>query len=417
MSITEDLIAAQIAKSIDGSLTVRPPTTLTNTSLFPKNSLPFLDITAQSISNRGFFIPFATLLNGPTSLSLSTTRAWTSTNTTLEPWITALIALPEDSSEDSRKSNDGFFTSFRPFPSISNTPISFVEPKRFFMLLIILYWLYWSPSIYKTQSTTCSNTFGPATSPLLFICPTTKIGIPVLLAALVSNAPQRRTCPILPGKPLDWIDCILWIESTTTSSKLPPSIKATTFSTVVSSVTIKLSLLYSFFTVNLSSLSINWEGDSSPQTYRTLPFSQKFKTIFIKSVDFPTPGSPLSRITSPGTIPFPKTRSNSKEPVVILPLDVLLFLFFENSVILLYFEGTTFFSVWEIGKEDSSTSSREPHSPHEGHLPAHLRNSELHALQTYFIYFFFNITKLLSSNPIDTSTNSPLFVPSPLWRI
>ena len=33
------------------------------------------------------------------------------------------------------------------------------------------------------------------------------------------------------------------------------------------------------------------------------------------SVDLPTPGSPASRITAPGTIPPPSTRSNSPTPV------------------------------------------------------------------------------------------------------
>ena len=59
-----------------------------------------------------------------------------------------------------------------------------------------------------------------------------------------------------------------------------------------------------------SARSFTCETDSSPETYKILIVSN-FKATCNISVDLPTPGSPPTKITDPGTIPPPKTLSNS----------------------------------------------------------------------------------------------------------
>src|SRR6478672_6135508 len=50
--------------------------------------------------------------------------------------------------------------------------------------------------------------------------------------------------------------------------------------------------------------------------YRTsCPVRANFAATSSSSVDFPTPGSPASRMTAPGTRPPPSTRSSSSTPV------------------------------------------------------------------------------------------------------
>ena len=62
--------------------------------------------------------------------------------------------------------------------------------------------------------------------------------------------------------------------------------------------------------------SLTCAADSSPVTYRVrLPVSAHFAATSSSRVDLPTPGSPASRMTTPGTKPPPSTRSNSVIPV------------------------------------------------------------------------------------------------------
>ena len=74
------------------------------------------------------------------------------------------------------------------------------------------------------------------------------------------------------------------------------------------------SSLFLLFPSSRSTLNFTCAGDSSPQTYTV---SSILRASWVSSVDFPIPGSPIIRITSPGTIPPPSTRSNSP-----IPLDV-----------------------------------------------------------------------------------------------
>ena len=77
---------------------------------------------------------------------------------------------------------EGFFICTIPSCLISNIPISFVEPNLFFTPLKILYEKYLSPSKYRTVSTICSKTLGPAILPSFVTCP---IIIVVILCPLL----------------------------------------------------------------------------------------------------------------------------------------------------------------------------------------------------------------------------------------
>src|SRR3989441_4243837 len=73
-------------------------------------------------------------------------------------------------------------------------------------------------------------------------------------------------------------------------------------------------------TVNRSARSRIWSGDSSPDTYSAgTPACSSRAAHCSRSVDFPIPGSPPTSTTDPGTIPPPKTKSNSRRPVCHRP--------------------------------------------------------------------------------------------------
>lgn len=58
---------------------------------------------------------------------------------------------------------------------------------------------FWSPSKYRTQSTICSRTLGPAMAPSLLMWPTTKTVIPFPFASCIMDMVQSFTWEILPG--------------------------------------------------------------------------------------------------------------------------------------------------------------------------------------------------------------------------
>src|SRR6266568_4938422 len=60
----------------------------------------------------------------------------------------------------------------------------------------------------------------------------------------------------------------------------------------------------------------SWSGDSSPDTYRVdTPWLSSRAAHCMSSVDLPMPGSPPTSVTEPGTMPPPRTKSNSARPV------------------------------------------------------------------------------------------------------
>src|SRR6266545_1292706 len=97
----------------------------------------------------------------------------------------------------------------------------------------------------------------------------------------------------------------------------------------------------------------------------------------ISSVDFPIPGSPPTSVTDPGTMPPPRTKSNSASPV------------FQRSMLS---DGT-----WEswtgLGPGDPfrrsifptfrpiDSSTKVFHAPHASHLPAHFGCSAPQSVQ------------------------------------
>src|SRR5437667_4047003 len=126
-----------------------------------------------------------------------------------------------------------------------------------------------------------------------------------------------------------------------------------------------------------SARSRNWSGDSSPETYSvTTPWLSSRAAHCMRSVDLPMPGSPPTRTTDPGTIPPPRTKSNSARPVC------------QRAT------ASLFRSVRRIGglavgrlltaeplNRPTGSSINEFQAPHESHLPPHLGWSAPHSVQ------------------------------------
>ena len=95
------------------------------------------------------------------------------------PSSMAQTAVPDSPSSCIGMSiSDGFSTSRRPVPVISNTASSEVEPNLFLMERSTRYAPRFSPSNWRTTSTICSRILGPAMVPSLVIWPIRITGIP-----------------------------------------------------------------------------------------------------------------------------------------------------------------------------------------------------------------------------------------------
>ena len=266
--------------------------------------------------------------------------------------------------------SDGFSTSTSPSLFISNTPISFVEPKRFLTPRSILYDSYLSPSKYSTVSTICSKVRGPATAPSFVTCPTIKIDISNLFAICIRTAVASLTCDTLPGADATSSLYIVCIESIITIDGFSFSITFPTISRFVSHNSFNESVKFPI----LSALILIWFKDSSPDTYKTGTFcSAAFLHICNKSVDFPIPGSPPTSTSDPFTIPPPSTRSSSFIPVINLSSsDAFIFEIGKGcalflSSVLFPDELTDFLSIF--------SSTNVFHSLHAGHCPIHFADS------------------------------------------
>jgi hypothetical protein len=111
------------------------------------------------------------------------TSAWSSARMGRVPSRDETTTEPVASfGRSARNSSEGLATSARPDSFISNTPISFVEPKRFLTARRMRKAWPRSPSKYSTVSTICSSTRGPAMAPSLVTWPMRKVGMPVRLA-------------------------------------------------------------------------------------------------------------------------------------------------------------------------------------------------------------------------------------------
>src|SRR3989454_1343957 len=103
----------------------------------------------------------------------------------------------------------------QPPSAISKTPISFVEPNRFFTARRTRYAWWRSPSKYSTVSTRCSRTRGPASAPSFVTWPTRNVAMPRPLASVMRRAPHSRTCVTLPGADSSSGRNTVWMESMT----------------------------------------------------------------------------------------------------------------------------------------------------------------------------------------------------------
>ncbi len=143
------------------------------------------------------------------------------------------------------------------------------------------------------------------------------------------------------------------------------------------------SRLYSFIAVRSFSFKFRrealwliWSMDSSPETSRVFSFLAIWFAIWRVSVDFPMPGSPLSSISEPFTMPFPITRSNS----LMFVRDFWLFESFWINGLGVF--ARTFLGVFdrEVFEEEilMTSSTKLFHVSHCGHFPVHLDDSNSH---------------------------------------
>ena len=116
--------------------------------------------------------------------------------------------------------------------------------------------------------------------------------------------------------------------------------------------------------------------DSSPETYNTFfPCDANFWHTCNRSVDFPIPGSPPTKVKDPGTIPPPNTLSSSLIPIRILSsfdkdtedntdgsLEEIADVFFPLTILVLMVSSTKLFQAL-----------------HPGHCPIHLADSNPHS--------------------------------------
>ncbi len=120
--------------------------------------------------------------------------------------------------------------------------------------------------------------------------------------------------------------------------------------------------------------------DSSPDLYSTLyPLPASLWHTCKRSVDFPIPGSPPTRVSDPGTMPPPNTLSNSSMPVPILSsfsMDT-----WESLA------GSAFSPAWPgladdpafLPPDTTRSSTIEFHALQPGHCPIHFADSYPHS--------------------------------------
>src|SRR5690349_14192133 len=134
-------------------------------------------------------------------------------------------------------------------------------------------------------------------------------------------------------------------------------------------------------TLSRSARSLICSGDSSPETYSVrIPAPSRRAAHCSKSVDFPMPGSPPTKTTDPGTIPPPRTKSNSRRPVChrsnpAAPMADSRIGGWADSSIRLSADPP----IRRITPTGSSTS--EFHAPHASQRPPHFGCSAPHSLQ------------------------------------
>ena len=164
----------------------------------------------------------------------SLTSACTSTRNGRVPSRDTITTLPDTGcSCCARKIADGLLTGFRPWSVIAKMPSSLTAPKRFFTARMTRNRVEVSPSKYRTVSTMCSSTRGPASWPSLVTCPTRKMATFDCLAKRTSMAVLSRIWLTEPGADCRLSLKMVWIESMTITAGFKPLACATISSTRV----------------------------------------------------------------------------------------------------------------------------------------------------------------------------------------
>ena len=217
-------------------------------------------------------------------------------------------------SASDRNNPEGSATSATPSPLISKQPTSSVGPKRFFTARSMRNAVWASPSNWQTTSTRCSSVRGPAIDPSLVTCPTSSTGTSRLLAVSIRALATSRTCVEPPEMPSTSWETMVCAESTMASAGRSRSISPSTVARSVVEASSRFGVTASMRAARMRTCA--W--DSSPDRYSTVRSGCRLATapaVCSSRVDLPMPGSPATSVTDPGTMPPPRTRSNSPNPV------------------------------------------------------------------------------------------------------
>ena len=169
-----------------------------------------------------------------------------------------------------------------------------------------------SPSKLSTTSTRCSSVRGPASAPSFVTWPMISTAMPRRFAVRTSALVTSRTCATPPATPSVPCACTVCTESSTSRlgecSSTWPSTTPRSDSAARNSSSCRAPVR--------SARRRTWAADSSAVTYSVRrPVAAHRAATSSSSVDLPTPGSPPSSTTAPGTSPSPSTRSSSPIPV------------------------------------------------------------------------------------------------------
>ena len=170
-----------------------------------------------------------------------------------------------------------------------------------------------SPSKASTVSTTCSSTRGPARPPSLVTWPTSTTATPRALASCTRRWAHSRTCTTEPGAEASSGSTTVWMESITTTSGCTASRRGDD---------VGQHRLGQRATARGGGRRAARPGPAPaarpPRPRRRGRAARRpasAAAMASSRVDLPTPGSPPSRVTDPGTRPPPSTRSSSARPV------------------------------------------------------------------------------------------------------
>ena len=214
-----EAIAIAVARSAAGSWMRTPPTVEANTSCVCRLIRQRCWSTATIIAARAESSPDVVRLGR--SAADGVTRAWTSARIGRRPSSTTLTQVPA-TGWWCRATNRpvGSVTATMPVPERSKQPTSSTGPKRFLTARTMRNRDSRSPSNWRTTSTRCSRTRGPAIEPSLVTCPTMMVAMFWVLATRTSAAATSRTCVTPPGTPSTSAAPMVCTESMTSSCGL-----------------------------------------------------------------------------------------------------------------------------------------------------------------------------------------------------